>query len=473
MYRSTIVVVFVLVCFEQGNTQNISNEDVAMVLEHLSPIVKNLNISKIPIGEADFMMTMKEKCDKNNANPAIMEGLQERQEFIKGCLLGVMEIGALQTSLQKARENGTQEVERELGKYCGKVETTSFCFPTVIEDLKKCLNFREVRVFETSLNVIRALKNNLCYRNGPLVAEFVQQGGIDCTKQREEQIKTCFNETLTDFKHNHPTNVSLIQFATTILEKYDCSEVENLKECIKNELEQCESSSPAGILEKIVDDIFGEIPCTLKNFTQACLDSFINTTKLELELNEAKKTGSMDEVFGRYCNKYENISLCYISPLEKSRKWISEQESKNLNESLKTIEKLKDFLCYRDGDRMAMFVAEKGVECMKEQKEMLQQCVNTTFGSRVPTELNALTFLEIPTFLITEKDCDDFDEVRVCVNTELEKCDTPTPANLVNAFFKYLKSHTPCRQQPKNSAHTYVASLLIVIGTLFTHMFYV
>ena len=40
--------------------------------------------------------------------------------------------------------------------------------------------------------------------------------------------------------------------------------------------------------------------------------------------------------------------------------------------------------------------------------------------------------------------CSDFDEVRKCFNTELEKCKDSTPANIVDAFFKFLKKHLPC-----------------------------
>lgn len=38
----------------------------------------------------------------------------------------------------------------------------------------------------------------------------------------------------------------------------------------------------------------------------------------------------------------------------------------------------------------------------------------------------------------------DFDTIRTCVNKELEKCKNTTPANIVDAFFKFLKKHIPC-----------------------------
>lgn len=44
----------------------------------------------------------------------------------------------------------------------------------------------------------------------------------------------------------------------------------------------------------------------------------------------------------------------------------------------------------------------------------------------------------------------DFDTLRNCINTELEKCEDSTPANIVDAFFKFLKKQMPCESKPKS-----------------------
>ncbi|XP_063930534.1 27 kDa hemolymph protein-like [Zophobas morio] len=174
---------------------------------------------------------------------------------------------------------------------------------------------------------------------------------------------------------------------------------------------------------------------------QACIEAQLNATEIQAELEESKKTGSMDEVFGKYCQKYPEIYKCITTVTEKVKPCLDPQEQDTMNKTLNVVDEIKEFVCYKDGDRIAMFIAEGGVECLESRKEQLQECANKTLGSRIPTDMSVNS---LPMFLFTERECDDFDEVRKCFNTELEKCKDSTPANIVDAFFKFLKKHLPC-----------------------------
>lgn len=44
----------------------------------------------------------------------------------------------------------------------------------------------------------------------------------------------------------------------------------------------------------------------------------------------------------------------------------------------------------------------------------------------------------------------DFDTLRNCITTELEKCEDSTPANIVDALFKFLKKQMPCQSKSKS-----------------------
>ncbi|CAH0555894.1 unnamed protein product [Brassicogethes aeneus] len=180
---------------------------------------------------------------------------------------------------------------------------------------------------------------------------------------------------------------------------------------------------------------------------KSCMEKYVNVTILQEELEEAKKTGAMDEVFGRYCGKYGDIHQCFADVTGDVRKCLNHKEAGAFNITLTAIGELKEFLCYKDGDRMAMFVAEGGPECIEEQKNGIQNCMNATLGTRIPTDLS---IENMPSFLFTDNDCSDFDTIRTCINVELEKCKTNTPANLMDAFFKFLKKHTPCKNVPTN-----------------------
>jgi hypothetical protein len=63
--------------------------------------------------------------------------------------------------------------------------------------------------------------------------------------------------------------------------------------------------------------------------------------------------------------------------------------------------------------------------------------------------------------------CSDFDTIRTCFNDELEKCKDSTPANIVDAFFKFLKKHMPCdkdlgQMEPLSESSTGAASAIFV-----------
>lgn len=54
------------------------------------------------------------------------------------------------------------------------------------------------------------------------------------------------------------------------------------------------------------------------------------------------------------------------------------------------------------------------------------------------------TLENLPTFVIKEENCDDMDKLEKCVVFELEQCKESTPANLVEALFRFVRKETPC-----------------------------
>lgn len=90
-------------------------------------------------------------------------------------------------------------------------------------------------------------------------------------------------------------------------------------------------------------------------------------------------------------------------------------------------------------------------------------------------ETNQIPFALQIIFLITFSFFRDFDTLRECINKELEKCKDSTPANIVDAFFKFLKKQMPCQapsktvSAPLNSSkpNDASASLFMVTNTIF------
>lgn len=61
----------------------------------------------------------------------------------------------------------------------------------------------------------------------------------------------------------------------------------------------------------------------------------------------------MDEVFAKYCNKWPLIYGCFDNVTFYMRQCMDNQETESFNKTLGIIKELKEFMCFKDGDRLA------------------------------------------------------------------------------------------------------------------------
>ena len=179
-----------------------------------------------------------------------------------------------------------------------------------------------------------------------------------------------------------------------------------------------------------------------------CIQALGNVTVFHDELEEAKKTGSMDEVFGKYCAKTPQVKTCIRDFRVHLEACLDSTEKTALNTTLDIVRRLGEFLCYKDGDRLAMFIAEGGVECLNSQQEAVKNCANTTFFNKVSSEISTNS---LSNFLMSSDRCGDFENLRDCVVSEMEKCSDSTPANIIEALFKFIYRNT-CKNRTRRSA---------------------
>ncbi|XP_076265549.1 27 kDa hemolymph protein-like [Rhynchophorus ferrugineus] len=202
-------------------------------------------------------------------------------------------------------------------------------------------------------------------------------------------------------------------------------------------------------------DTYDRIKAAAKE-TKTCLQGKINPDQIKSELDEAKKTGSMDEVFGKYCKKRPEIKECILRTVNISKECLEENEKTALDNAIRVIDEILDFACFRDGDRLAMFVAEGGVECISSRKDQIKDCVNAT----LKIDVSGLSLTSLPTSLpslgVDKKKCDDFGKIQECVVTDLENhCKDTTPSNIVDALFKFIKK-TGCKNLKQRRSTIYV-----------------
>uniref|UniRef100_A0A182XZG0 Uncharacterized protein n=2 Tax=Anopheles stephensi TaxID=30069 RepID=A0A182XZG0_ANOST len=176
-----------------------------------------------------------------------------------------------------------------------------------------------------------------------------------------------------------------------------------------------------------------------KTFVE-CGQGLIDIAQFQQEVEAAKPTGDLDTVFNKYCRKRSTLIEC-VNTLANAVDPCLEAEEKVFKTSgLDIFKNLLNFVCHKDGDQIALFIAEQGPECFLEQKNDLIACVNETFSGYVPE--TSLT--SIPKLVIGPKQCEDFNKLQTCMVRELEQCDESTPANLVESLFRYVRKGSPC-----------------------------
>lgn len=131
-----------------------------------------------------------------------------------------------------------------------------------------------------------------------------------------------------------------------------------------------------------------------------------------------------------------------------------------MNVFVKIFTNLLNFVCYKDGDQIALFIAEKGPECFAEQKDGLIDCFNATFRKYVPEKVQIEDSDALPTSLpqlvLGDEQCTDMDNLQTCVVNKLEGCEESTPANLVDAMFKFVRNETVCGEMKRVSVFFFV-----------------
>lgn len=179
-----------------------------------------------------------------------------------------------------------------------------------------------------------------------------------------------------------------------------------------------------------------------------CIKGLVDVEQFRREVEEAKPTGDLDTVFNKYCRKRNTLLDCVNTFSNAIDPCLDEEEERHKGYGIDVFKNLLNFVCHKDGDQIALFIAEKGPECFQEQKDDLINCVNSTFsGYFKDVDLDTSKF---PKLVIGPKQCEDFTKLQNCLVTELEQCEESTPANLVESLFRFVRKGSPCDPKGKS-----------------------
>lgn len=175
---------------------------------------------------------------------------------------------------------------------------------------------------------------------------------------------------------------------------------------------------------------------------QECVMSLVNVTELNAEMDKAKPTGDLDAVFRKYCRKSPQFQQCINNFTLLIEPCLNEEEKENKNLIQNITDSILKFVCYKEGDRIALFIAEGGPECISANLEAIQTCANKTITKNLPKE--TLSVDNLPSLVFGEEQCRDMADLQKCVVKALETCSEPTPANIVDSMFNFVRKMTPC-----------------------------
>ncbi|XP_014241796.1 27 kDa glycoprotein-like [Cimex lectularius] len=196
---------------------------------------------------------------------------------------------------------------------------------------------------------------------------------------------------------------------------------------------------------------------------QACVKSLVNVEVMMKEIKEAKPTGDLDSVFRKYCQKTPTLRECISNFTDAMAPCLDPNEIAGKNIALNLSDSLMKFICHNDGDRIALFIAEGGQECLESNVKYVQSCWNESF---VGTDLNTTNPNSID-LLLDEEKCSKMNQVQNCIVKHLEKCSEPTPANVINSMFEFVKKKSPCYQYDTDSSSLVTSSVHYIVFFVF------
>lgn len=112
----------------------------------------------------------------------------------------------------------------------------------------------------------------------------------------------------------------------------------------------------------------------------------------------------------RYCGKRDIATECMVNFTNVLEPCLDPKEIEGQRTFVKIFKNLLNFVCHKEGDQIALFIAEKGPECFDERKSDLITCINATLFDYLPKEnelpKDTTVPTELPELVMGQKQCE-------------------------------------------------------------------
>ncbi|KAK4875012.1 hypothetical protein RN001_011434 [Aquatica leii] len=168
---------------------------------------------------------------------------------------------------------------------------------------------------------------------------------------------------------------------------------------------------------------------TAYNNSMIALDdfqSFLDTTVNQTDASEGKMI--LNQFFQDLCYKKHKY-MKHVSKVIATLLACAGTNEKNLVETgVDVFEKAVEYVCYKNGKRIALFFWRDGYECLMNNTEAIRQCDANVFDAKS---------------LIN---CEKYLKLQKCVENAIRNCDVLTPINMIYAFMKHLYLQLSCQE---------------------------
>jgi len=235
-------------------------------------------------------------------------------------------------------------------------------------------------------------------------------------------------------------------FLTSRVDAVDITNVQNseksansdklLRRGFKNWEERCLVNGGRAVLEEYLAEQESLVFCMMEQF---------DLQEILSEVGRNRKSSELDSVLRKYCNAHIPAARdCLARFLGVSRHCLKEREQAGLNVTLDMVDSAIQFICHRDGDRVALFLAEQGAECLTSRYSEILTCVNKSVPEIFRQNNQHRRRNRIHFYVFQQQNCRKGDAIMMCVEQSLSKCPDPTPANLVQGLLQAMRDVTPC-----------------------------
>lgn len=215
--------------------------------------------------------------------------------------------------------------------------------------------------------------------------------------------------------------------------------------------------------------------------TMQCVQERVALDQLMLDMTTHIAGGTLDQLVAERCRKQlpEAVSTCSALALERLQPcWLSadaqndtadQQQADVVSKKLrKVLMAGVEFFCYRDGERVAIFLHESGRECMRAEstREAGRHCLSW-LGVQSDLWLEAVSVLtEWRDEVRRQQHCQRLQSIRRCMTSAFETCNSSTPANVVDSVLAVMLEPLECRDSETSPAGQLAATSTLTLAVL-------